>query len=153
FEDWDEFWELVIMGSYSLSRLGEWELQRVKSEINPTAMLLFTEADKRVRPRQLPSPDVDCENDETRANGSEELLDGEEPPSVEVEYLASLPVVRDRLEFMGFTLEFVREAFLKGVQTEVAELEKLQTKMTATPAMLRRLNEQKAAVLRSMTFD
>ena len=77
------------MGSYAYLNLAGYPLASTKHFVDPTAMMLFTEQDKRIR---MPEPGkvvVDAENDE------------EYDATPEVEYVASLAVVRDRLEFMG----------------------------------------------------
>jgi HEPN/Toprim N-terminal domain 1 len=98
------------MGSYAYLRVGDLVLTSTKSEVDPTVLMLFTEADKRTYVVQALESD-DVTGDDT----SDESF-------LAIEYAASLAVVKDRLEFMGFTLQMVEKAFIAGVQEHIAEL-------------------------------
>jgi hypothetical protein len=142
------------MGSYSVLRLGDWALMTVKSELDPTAMLLFTEADKRVWPREVQPLEDDSALQESQGPAYGDATHWDEQPSVNVAYVATLPVVRDRLEFMGYTLPYVREAFRRG---RADRLEKLAKQRAAFPTPdcppLQWLQEGEEAVLKAMTFE
>jgi hypothetical protein len=83
-----------------------------RDDVNPLVMMLFREADKRVRrvahlsaeasEYLTPHDEHDCDNDELEI----------------VCYSASSAVVRDRLEFLGYTLETALEALDAGIASE-----------------------------------
>ena len=80
------------MGSYSFLSIDGIKMRSVEDDFNPTVMILFDETDKRVRPYFH-----DIER-------NQQFEDWEEFPENIIEYAASLAVIRDRLEFMGFTI-------------------------------------------------
>jgi|SRR5271166_1347052 len=92
------------MGSYASLYVGGYPIASSKSFVDPTGMMLFTETDKRIR---MPEPG---EFDD------KPLVSQEAYEIPQVEYIASLAVVRDRLEFMGYTLARVQEEFQQGVE-------------------------------------
>ena len=98
------------MGSYAYLRVGDFVLTSTKREVDPTVLMLFTEADKRTYVVRASEP-----GDVTEDDISDESF-------LAIKYTASLAVVKDRLEFMGFTLQMVEEAFMEGVQEHIAEL-------------------------------
>jgi hypothetical protein len=98
------------MGSYAYLRVGDFVLTSTKREVDPTVLMLFTEADKRTYVVRASEP-----GDVTDDDISDESF-------LAIKYTASLAVVKDRLEFMGFTLQMVEEAFMEGVQEHIAEL-------------------------------
>lgn len=97
------------MGNYARIRIGVYPLAATRDFVDPTAMILFSESDKCVQ-----MPDVFVEDDD-------EFGEDEEHAYPEVKYVASLAVVKDRLEFMGYTLDKVREEFQSGVEELIAE--------------------------------
>jgi len=134
------------MGSCSVVRIGDLTFHSVKRDFDPAVMLLFTETDKRVH---LYSPGE--EQDQVH----EELykLFGEEPLTV-VEYVTSLAVVKDRIEFMGFTLPFIRRAFREGVEKRLAELaQRRDDPNWRKHDVLRKSLAREERVLHSLTFD
>jgi hypothetical protein len=97
------------MGSWADLRIGDFTLASTKDGVDPTILMLFTEGDKRTY--AVDASDKDNSSEDTE-------------PFTAVEYVASLAVVKDRLEFMGFTLPVVREAFDTGVEERLDELER-----------------------------
>jgi hypothetical protein len=100
------------MGSYSVLRIGNIDLQlrAEKNDFNPTVLVLFDESDKRIR--ELLVEDY---------HNLEEWDEGELPETM-VDYAISLVVVKDRLEFMSFTLEKVSFLFQQGREQRIADL-------------------------------
>jgi hypothetical protein len=78
--------------------------------------MLFTESDKKVEQITLAESLPSQSGEQTEVEESDEN-DG---PSITVIYRASLQVVKDRLEFMGFTLPLVKELFSDGVSEHLA---------------------------------
>jgi hypothetical protein len=77
--------------------------------VDPTAMMLFSEKDKRIRMPEADEVDRDP-------------VDGEEVETMpEVEYVASLVVVKDRLEFMGYALAKAHAEFQQGIEDNIAQ--------------------------------
>ncbi len=134
------------MGSYSVVRIGDLTFHSVKNDFDPAVMLLFTETDKRVH-SYSPGEEQDQAHEELYK------LFGEEPLTV-VEYVTALTVVKDRLEFMGFTLPFVRRAFREGVEKRLAELaQRRDDPNWRKHDVLRKSLAREERVLRSLTFD
>jgi hypothetical protein len=111
------------MGSYAYLRVGDYPLASTKNEVDPTAVMLFTEGDKRVR---VPTP-----VEQVRYAGEPEALieeliseggEYDECPYRIVEYAASLAIVRDRLDFMGYTLPRIRREFAEGMEEHIRDL-------------------------------
>src|SRR5215207_3431147 len=103
------------MGSRAYLCLGDLTLSQTNREIDPSVMMLFTEADKRVSRTHVINLSSDPNSD--NAHSEEEDID------VTFEYRASLAIVKDRLEFMGFTLTAVKTAFQAGIEEELASNE------------------------------
>lgn len=140
------------MGSYAYLSIGELVLSSTKRDVDPTVLMLFTESDRR--DRRLTVDEVatlyDCGVDP--ASFVEEEFGGEWP--TQVEYAADLTVVKDRLEFMGFTLSTVREIFDEGIKERLAEhAERRQDPTWANNDDLRKALEQEEAVLAAMTLE
>jgi hypothetical protein len=91
-------------------------LRSSNEEADPTALMLFTESDKKVEQITLAESLPSQSGEQTEVEESDEN-DG---PSITVIYRASLQVVKDRLEFMGFTLPLVKELFSDGVSEHLA---------------------------------
>jgi HEPN/Toprim N-terminal domain 1 len=112
------------MGTYAYLRVGDYPLASTKSEVDPTVIMLFTEGDKRVR---VPTPVEQAQYAGEPEAFIEELIreggeyDDERPFSI-VEYAASLAVVRDRLDLMGYTLTRVRREFAEGMEEHIGNL-------------------------------
>jgi hypothetical protein len=98
------------MGSYAQLYLGEYPLAATKNFVDPTAMMLFTEQDKRIR---MPEP----------GEVVVDSLGNAYEATPEVEYVATLAVVRDRLEFMGYTLAEVQGEFREGIAEHIERTE------------------------------
>lgn len=141
------------MGSWAHLRIGDLILFSHSDDINPTILMLFTEADKRT-----------CEvtTSEPRAtgshNGDQSSTDGDEPEETEtfiaVDYVASLAVVKDRLEFMGFTLPVVRQIFDEEVEEHRKELERrLENPTWKNNDILCHAVESEQQVLRGVSLE
>jgi hypothetical protein len=108
------------MGSYAYLRVGNYPLASTKSEVDPTAIMLFTEGDKRVRVPTLVERFQLTE--EPDACPEELIKDGDDCPYLIVEYAARLAVVKDRLDLMGYTLPRVRREFAEGMEEHISDL-------------------------------
>jgi hypothetical protein len=97
------------MGSYADLRIGEVESGRWRDWINDVVMILFTEEEKRVETRPLPSE-------------YEHLLEGETSPLLSVKYVSNVETLKKRLDFLGFTFETARRAFDLGRTWEIKEI-------------------------------
>src|SRR5262245_16523177 len=126
------------MGSWAYLRLGELTLCASKSDVDPSVMVLFAGTDKRSEIPQVATSDVE----------------GEDEPHATLEYRASLKIVKDRLELMGFSLNSVKSAFQAGVEEELAENDQYSRHLlwSRTEGM-RDLFARRMAILREMTFD
>jgi hypothetical protein len=78
-----------------------------KGSIDPSAMILFRSADKRIR--EAPTEEWDTDDD------------GEPIPRFIAEYAASAAVICDRLNLMGYTLDHALRAFAEAVVRERAD--------------------------------
>ena len=90
------------MCSYANLYIGELTLYWTKDLDNPTVMMLFTSEDLRIK----------------KSRKSED----DEEPHPQVSYRTKLNVLRDRLEFMGFTLKKVIKEFEESVKERLSEL-------------------------------
>ncbi len=103
------------MGSYAELRLGSFYLGSTKDDVDPQIMTIFRESDKRIvktTPAQL---------ELVRSFATDEL---EENESVTlVQYVCAAPLVRDRLELMGFTREVAEAGFYRGLKEDIAHYE------------------------------
>lgn len=137
------------MGSYAYLRIGELVLTSTKNDVDPTVLMLFTEGDRR--DRKLTIDEVarlyDCDDP---AGFVDEEFGGVWP--AEVAYMADLTVVKDRLEFMGFTLSAVREIFDEGVKERLAKLEERRPAWTSSEELLQALKYE-ASVLAAMSLE
>lgn len=129
------------MGSYAYLKLADYPLASTKDYVDPTAMMLFTENDKIIRTPEIGQVDYDP-------------IDGAEVDAMtEVEYVASLAIVKDRLEFMGYTLVKVREEFQQGIEEQIGDKQNfIETVKVNNPEWVPRLEED-LALLKSLTFD
>jgi hypothetical protein len=129
------------MGSYSALSIGNIKMRSVEDDFDPAVMILFDETHKRVRP-YLPQVEHD-----------QRFEDWEEPPQNIVEYAVSLAVVKDRLEFMDFTMSHVERIFQEGVQERLNDLDRYRTDPYWTQnAHSRSFLDQEQEVLRALTF-
>lgn len=133
------------MGSWAYLRIGDFTLYSNKDDVDPTVMMLFTEADKRVR--EVNASEFDVSEMQDGDPGSSE-------PSIAVEYAASLAVVKDRLEFMGFTVPIVRREFDAGVEEQLNDLNRrLEDPTWANNEFLCRSIEREQQVLQDLSLD
>jgi hypothetical protein len=139
------------MGSYSYLRVGDLTLSSTKRDVDPTVLMLFTEEDRRDWPytdAQV-SQGFDCDDP---AAFVEKELEGEWPMAAG--YVASLTVVKDRLDFMGVTLAAVREEFEAGIQEELESLEALvRGTGMVDEEFMRNAHASKETILRRFTFE
>ena len=103
------------MGSYSELRLGAFHLGWIKDEIDPLVMTLFRETDKRVYTAE--ESDLDLLPD----LAVEMFREGQAP--VIVRYSCPVPIVKDRLELMGFTREVAEAGFRLGLNADIERYE------------------------------
>jgi hypothetical protein len=105
------------MGSYWTFSVDGYHLLSSKSYVDPVVMTVFTEADKSIREVRHSDPKTDLP-----AGGDSE----EEYSFMEVSYVTSGSIVRDRLEVMGFTLRAARAMFEAGIPSEILATQDLQ---------------------------
>ena len=102
------------MGSYTDLTVASYPIITSKSVVNPEAMTIFRETDRRVFTRR-----------ESERNslvwGKPQCKDNQETEKA-IEYACETEKVIDRLDVMGFTMRRVREEFEKGRQTEMEEM-------------------------------
>ena len=100
------------MGSYAECWLGPFYLGTTKDDIDPGLMRLFRSADKNVvrgRKQDLPF----------QMRGWMNYVEDDEELSV-VFYRAPIPLVRDRLELQGYTLDLARSVFTTSIRADAA---------------------------------
>lgn len=102
---------------------------------NPTIFSIFTEKDKVSRLRQMTNEDGDVY---------------EQP---EVKYQAASNVVKDRLEFMGFTLGEVKKIFNKEKKLQLERMMDMQNNYGRTGRNYGRDFRLSKRIIREMTFD
>jgi hypothetical protein len=86
---------------------GSWE-----SGVDDSIMVLFSESEKLIQRIAL---DTDC------GRAREE---SEQSPSIGVQYVTTVQVLKGRLDFLGFTLETCRRAFEIAKAQEIVDLRK-----------------------------
>ena len=94
------------MGSWAKLTIGKTVFENWKDGIDPCIAVLFHESEKRVAPYPLPERDEEEDFEEER-------------PLYVVEYVTTVPVLKKRLDFLGFTLDISRRAFEIGKLQEV----------------------------------
>jgi HEPN/Toprim N-terminal domain 1 len=130
------------MGSHSLLSIDSIKMRSVEDDFDPTVMILFDETDKRVRP-YLPE-----------GERNQQFEDWEEFPENFVEYSANLAVVKDRLEFMGFTMPKTERIFQEGVHDRLNDLARYRTDPHWTKnSHSRSFLDQEEAVWKALTFE
>jgi hypothetical protein len=101
------------MGAYAECWLDTMFVGSTKSEYDDRLMRLFTSADKRIfkwSVREIPYPMRDWQE-----------FDPADVEEVEfVYYTAGVPVIRDRLELLGYTLQTSKQAFTRNVSNQLA---------------------------------
>ena len=130
------------MGSYAYLRLEDLVLTSTKREVDPTVLMLFTEQDKRVW-ELTPTEVADIMGDS----------EGEYEPILIGEYRANLAVVRDRLDFMGFTLPIVKQAFIEGVDEEVLTATQRKESASFKLDSLQKMSDREIELLRCLSFE
>lgn len=140
------------MGSYSYLRVGEIPVHSTKRGVDPSVLMLFTEDDKRIGLVDISDGDSpDPEQD--RLTDDVDRLEGEDL-YVTLEYVASAAVVKDRLDFMGFTLNAVREEFKKGTENCLSSLEhRFSGSNWPEIEWARELQEREHALLKHLTLQ
>ncbi len=131
------------MGSYASLSLGGYPLASTKDFVDPTAMMLFSEKDKRIR---MPGPD----------EVAYDPADGEEVKAIpEVAYAASPAVVKDRLEFMGYTLGKAREEFRQGIEEQIGDKQRFILMICNNDHMSKLVPKVEAEIelLKATSFD
>jgi hypothetical protein len=97
------------VGSYASFSIDSYQLLSSKSVVNAVVMMVFTDAEKRIRQEKFPglNPADPPISDEFENEDSHTIL----------EYVASGAVVLDRLDAMGFTLQATRTLYESGFET------------------------------------
>ena len=130
------------MGSYASLTIGDLELYWTKNDVDPALMMLYTNQDKRVIPRSL------------IAESNSEDGDSDETPEYEVKYVTTLAIAKDRLEFMGFTLDIVNQAFGEGLIRARDELNERQSySWVANSEEIQQIFNEEEQVLSTLTLD
>lgn len=129
------------MGSYSSFRVGKYELYSVKNDIDPLLMSLFRPSDKEVRKTRVT-------NTLTEHYDRTGELDDLEEVTV-VQYRTTLKVMRDRLELMGFTIDYCRIEFDNGIKQYLNQIYDEQNRFKS----LEEFHRQEREVLERLGFD
>ena len=130
------------MGSYASLTIGDLELYWTKNDVNPAVMMLYTDQDKRVIPRTV------------IAESNSEDGDSDETPEYEVKYVTTLAVAKDRLEFMGFTLGIVKQAFEEWLIRARDELNERRSYSWVTNSEeIQQIFNEEEQVLSTLTID
>lgn len=120
------------MSSLATLTVGRIRILETRYWEEPTIMMLFTEDDKKV---SMP-----------KKNASED-----EYP--QVEYKIKLGILKDRLEFMGFTFAKSKKQFNDALRSEIeSHIERLKDPSLKDQSW-KRFNEEKLEAFRSVTFD
>ncbi|MDT0632925.1 HEPN/Toprim-associated domain-containing protein, partial [Rubrivirga litoralis] len=126
------------MGSYSEIKLGALSLGSVKNGYDPYLLSLFQESDKRLVETTLGECGLYGEVDEGEEND----------PITLIQYACTVPVVRDRLELLGFTRSVAEKGFEVGRSAEVDRLEEWSRRDSYGD-----LYAETLSVLRQITLD
>jgi hypothetical protein len=113
--------------------------------------MLFTEDERRER-RYAASELIvmyDCGDDPTAF--VDEEFGGRWPTAIK--YVASLAVVKDRLEFMGITLAAVREFFEAGIGERLDDLQRQRQDPWTNSELFQEMYDREEAVLQDLTLD
>ena len=126
------------MGSYSTFSIGGREISSVKNGIDPIVMTLFRPAEKRVQVTPYRDLYPDEEPDE------------DSPAEVAVvQYCATAGVLRDRLNMMGFTLDFCRREFASGLESLIEG----RRKGWPESSFSKKADETELPILERLTFE
>lgn len=100
------------MGCWSTLKIGNVVFGSWKNGVDDSIMVLFSEREKQIR-QVAPSSD------------DEPFIEDDEPsPSLSVQYVTTIEVLKRRLDFLGFTLETCRQAFEIAKELEIVDLKK-----------------------------
>lgn len=128
------------MSSYADLKLGPFVITSSRNDIDPTAMSLFRENDKKVhrgtfkRLLSKYSHDYDFERYNNYEDSDKLTI---------MYYSAPVSTIRDRLELMGFTYERARHTFERNLKREIMFLEDYDL----------RYHRRELRILRNLTFD
>jgi len=129
------------MGSYSYLRLAEYEIWSTKCDIEPIIMTLYSANDKIIT-TYPPRP---------------ELGDLYNKYAVQIEdvvkYSASLHIIKDRLELMGFTLPHIKTKFEHAINFRLDELSQEYKHPWSNSEPLKELRAREKAILEKLSFD
>jgi HEPN superfamily Toprim-like protein len=134
------------MGCYAYLKIGDLTLLDSKGQCDPAVLMLFTENDKHI---------IRIDEDEADESSYATLQMGENSEDriyVEVCYLISLSVAKDRLEFMGFTLSKTQALFYEGLKDRISELNDNKNTVTSHPELVE-LYDAEIKLFRTLTFD
>ena len=153
------------MGLYAYLRVGNYLLSSTKGDVDPTALMMFTEGDRlihKLTPIEAAQYDGDQEDigdpttDESGpADGHESVpdVDNERDHAI-VKYTARLAVVRDRLDLMGYTLPRVRQYFQDSLRHNIDDIiNSNENPRLAGSDEMRTLRYRKIEFLRGVDFD
>jgi len=102
------------MGDYATCWLDTMFVGKTKSEYDPRLMRLFRSTDKRIFKWSLPEiPYPMREWHEFDPEDVDEEIEF-------VYYAAPVPMIRERLELLGYTLQTCKQAFMKNIATKIA---------------------------------
>jgi len=96
------------MGSYCSLLIDDYEIGSSKSYINPFLALIFRETDYRSRMVKY-----DKYYTHPLEEGEENVPNNE--------YAITVDVLKDRLHLIGFSLDLVKEEFLKGIKDAISD--------------------------------
>jgi hypothetical protein len=105
------------MGSYAQCWLGDFYVGSSKNDVDPGLLSLFRESDKRIVSLPNAADAVFPYNDPHWLGEFNKEHDSDDDLVV-VYYSAPVPVVRDRLNLLGYTLSTAREAFDEYIKGE-----------------------------------
>jgi len=129
------------MASYASLYLGGYPLISSKHFVDPIVLMLFTERDKQIRMPEEGDVDYDP------------LGGAKVNVTPEVVYVASVAIVKDRLEFMGYTLTKIREEFRHRIEEQLAQQISILDHSSVTHAKRRPKLEAEIELLKTLAFD
>lgn len=100
------------MGCWSTLKIGNVAFGSWKNGVDDSIMVLFSESDKLIG-RIAPDPDCGPAREESELS-----------PSLSVQYVTTVQVLKRRLDFLGFTLETCRRVFEIAKAQEIVDLRK-----------------------------
>lgn len=127
------------MGSYANLHLGKLLLTTSKSDVDPSVLMLFSENDRIVK-KVL------------QEESKSEDLEGY--PLIELSYSASLGIIKDRLDVMGYSVSAIKEIFETDLLEYVSSLKKrLLDPFWSENEILRVSVDKELAILEELSFD